>query len=175
MYVYIYVYIYVDRCFTPDQQKIPSSVEYLYMTMYMHICVYMKNSFLKRHKRQSKNRACNANAKLGYHVLEKNVSCLEKNFSSTYTYICIYIYVKKPKELYSKEQTMNYELAIGIVSPFSFGMTLIVIWKRALHIYIYIYIDISAYIYIYNNSLVLMYVVDNNQLLSTRDLKPEEG
>ena len=50
---------------------------YLLKLSWMYVSLlyaYMKSSFPKRAKRQSKNQGCNGNAKFGDHVLEKNFS-----------------------------------------------------------------------------------------------------
>ena len=72
----------------------------------------MKSSFLKRSKRQSKNRVCNANAKFGDDILEKRSSWI-------ITYICIYTYVKA---LNKKTPKAIYKLVIDIWNPVFFGM-----------------------------------------------------
>ena len=56
MYICTYLYIYID----------------MNTCTYAYRCTHMKNSFLKRDKRQSKNRSCNVNSNFGDNVLEKN-------------------------------------------------------------------------------------------------------
>ena len=89
----------------------------VYMRIYNYLYIYMKSSFPKRDKRQSKCWLCKANAKFGDHVLEiymsmkssfpkrhsKKWPCnantnfkdcvLEKSFSHMYIwYICTYLW-----------------------------------------------------------------------------------
>ena len=75
--IYILLYIYY-RQYTQCMHV--KSFSHTYM------CVYMKSSFPKRVKHQSKNRVCNANAEFGNHVFEKHASYIS-------IYGCIYICV----------------------------------------------------------------------------------
>ena len=138
---------------------------------------YVKRSFPKCVKHQSKNRCSNANAKFGNNVFEKN-------YLYICTYILIYMYVKssltKPQSLnlaltfqahsfacFGKElfkyiyphiyiceklfsKTTIIELGIGIASSFS-GMPLNAFWKRALLIHIAVHIE---HLCIYESSLL---------------------
>ena len=119
---------------TPPIQSLRCLTSYV-SYKHIHICrnamhymlnLHMKNPFPKCGKRQSKNRRCDANAKFGDHILEKNSSC---------THICI------REKLFTKNTI--FELGIGIASSFG-GMALNTFRKRALHIDIYMYASIRA-------------------------------
>ena len=99
------------------------------------VYIYMKSSFPKRFKRQSKNRCCMPMPKSEIMFWKKKSSWI--------------VYVHTWKALC---QNAIYEPCIGIATSFS-GMALSAFWKRALHVYrayiLYVYICIYIYIFLY--------------------------
>ena len=95
-----------------------------YIDIYVHKVrvhtIYMKSSFPKRVKRQSKNLCCNTNVNFGDHIFEKS-----------YSLICTYIYACE--KLFTKIQYLN--LASSLQAHF-LKWRLTHFGRRALHIYI---------------------------------------
>ena len=92
---------------------------------------YLKSSFPKRVKHQSKNRGCSDNVMFGDHVWKR---VLHKY---------VHVYAFECKNTLKKKKIM-INLGLVFARPFPLK-ALIAFWKRALHIdYIMLYYDIAC-------------------------------